>query len=149
MGPLSYPLSGPIYIDANILIYSIELVPPHAARLDAFWQHTSSQRAIVLTSELTALESLVGPLKSGNQSIETLYRQLLFSSANLTLLPITRAVLERAARLRAQLPALKTPDAIHAATALEESVATFLTNDSVFRQVPGLKVVAPRDLPTP
>lgn len=149
MGSLSYPLNGPIYIDANILIYSIELVPPYVATLDAFWQHASSQSAIVLTSELTVLEALVGPFKMGNQGLEALYRQMLFSSSNLALLPVTRAIFERAAQLRAQIVGLKTPDAIHAATALEAGAMTFITNDTQFRQIPGLNVVAPRDLPTP
>ena len=44
-----------------------------------------------------------------------------------------------AARLRAQL-GLKTPDAIHAATALATGCALFATNDKGFRRVTGLAV---------
>lgn len=60
MGSLSYPLSDPVYIDANILIYTVERVQPHVDALRAFWRWTNAQGFVVLTSELTVLESLVG-----------------------------------------------------------------------------------------
>lgn len=46
-----------------------------------------------------------------------------------------------AARLRAQYPALKLPDAIHAATAQAFACSHFLTNDMRFGEVPNLIVV--------
>jgi len=47
--------------------------------------------------------------------------------------------LEIAADLRATTR-LKTPDAIHAATALDAGCALFVTNDPAFRRVPRLNV---------
>lgn len=149
MGSLSYPLSNPVYIDANILIYTVERVQPHVSALRGFWRWTNAQGVVVLTSELTVLESLVGPLRANNPQLTARFRRLLFQSANLRLIPVSRSVLERAAQLRAQTPALKTPDAIHAATALEAGVMTFITNDPAFRQIVGLTVRTPRALPTP
>ncbi|WP_276752095.1 type II toxin-antitoxin system VapC family toxin [Chlorogloeopsis fritschii] len=49
-------------------------------------------------------------------------------------------MLRQAANIRATTN-LKTPDAIHAATALSISCNQFLTNDKGFRNVPGLPVV--------
>jgi len=57
-------------------------------------------------------------------------------------------ILERAAQLRAATN-LKTPDAIHAATALEHGCTLFVTNDSTFRRVPGLPVTILADLLIP
>ena len=54
--------------------------------------------------------------------------------------PITLPVLREVAQLRAAIPALRTPDAIHAATALAAGCAMFLTNDPVFKRIPGLPV---------
>jgi predicted nucleic acid-binding protein len=54
------------------------------------------------------------------------------------LLPITQDVLREAARLRALHTPLKSPDAIHAATALVHGCALFLTNDLGFRSITGL-----------
>jgi len=54
-------------------------------------------------------------------------------------LPIDLSILETAASLRAA-HRLKTPDAIHAATAIHSGAILFLTNDTDFRKVAGLNV---------
>jgi predicted nucleic acid-binding protein len=149
VGSLSLLLADPIYIDSNILIYSVERVGPYATQLAAFWRWVEAQRLAVLTSELTALETLVGPMKAGDLALAARFRLALYSSPELNLYPVTRSILERAAGLRAAYSGLKTPDAIHAATGLEAGVATFVTNDSAFRRIAGLKVVTPRDFTAP
>jgi predicted nucleic acid-binding protein len=83
------------------------------------------------------METLVGPLRTGDSSL-AIRRENLWRQANTRLLPITEAVLREAARLRALHTALKTPDAIHAATALLHGCALFVTNDSGFRSITGL-----------
>lgn len=55
-------------------------------------------------------------------------------------IPITQAGLKEASRLRASTN-LRTPDVIHAATAMIETCSVFLTNDTGFRTVPHLPVV--------
>jgi predicted nucleic acid-binding protein len=149
MGSLSLLLADPIYIDANILIYSVERVGPYAVQLAAFWRWVEAQRLAVLTSELTALETLVGPMKAGDLALEARFRLALYSSPELKLHPVTRSILERAAGLRAAYGGLKTPDAIHAATALEAGVSSFITNDVAFQRIAGLQVVTPGDLTAP
>jgi len=54
------------------------------------------------------------------------------------LMSITQSILREAARLRAAVPGLRTPDALHAATALLSDCALFLTNDIGFQRVPAL-----------
>jgi predicted nucleic acid-binding protein len=60
-------------------------------------------------------------------------------------IPINRQILETAAQLRASTH-LKTPDAIHAATALESGCTLFVTNDPAFKRVPNLAVMVLSDL---
>ena len=62
------------------------------------------------------------------------------------LFPVSPAILRAAARLRAQLPKLRSPDAIHAATALNLGATSLLTNDAGFRNVPGLNVIVLDDV---
>ena len=62
--------------------------------------------------------------------------------------PITQSILREAARLRATTK-LKTPDAIHAATASEAGCVLFITNDAGFRGVLNLSLVILKDLLTP
>jgi PIN domain len=56
----------------------------------------------------------VGPMKNNNQPLIELYTVLL--TDNIRLIPIDEAILKLAAQLRSST-SLKTPDAIHAATA--------------------------------
>ncbi|HEV3344661.1 MAG TPA: PIN domain-containing protein [Pirellulales bacterium] len=64
-------------------------------------------------------------------------------------MPITQSALREAARLRATIPALRTPDALHAATALISGSACFVTNDKTFRRIPGLPVILLDDARAP
>ncbi|MDF5713744.1 MAG: PIN domain-containing protein [Rhizonema sp. NSF051] len=68
------------------------------------------------------------------------YERLL-RSPQMQLIPISQTVLQSAARLRAITPSLRTPDAIHAATAITSGSTQFLTNDQQLRIVTGLPVV--------
>ena len=86
------------------------------------------------------METLVGPLKRGNTSLEADYEEFV-RCLGIRLLPITAAVLRAAARLRSTVSPLRTPDAIHAATAKDCQCTLLLTNDSGFRRVTGLPVV--------
>jgi predicted nucleic acid-binding protein len=64
------------------------------------------------------------------------------------LLPITQHILRDAARLRATTK-LRTPDALHAATARQAGCVLFVTNDVGFRGVASLPLVLLDDLLTP
>ena len=86
------------------------------------------------------METLIGPLRSGDTVLPTAYEQL-FQSRELHLMPISQGVLREGARLRATVPALRTPDAVHAATGTIVGCTMFLSNDVGFRRVPGLPLV--------
>lgn len=61
------------------------------------------------------------------------------------LIPVTLSLLRGAANLRANTN-LKTPDAIHAATAINAGCTLFLTNDNGFLNVTNLLVVMLREV---
>jgi len=139
------PASGAVYLDANGFIYSVERIDPYRAMLDTLWQTVSTGQITVMTSELTLLEVLVKPLKVGDATTATLFRTVLRHTPDVQMLPITQAILEEAANLRAAL-GLRTPDAIHIATALLSDCALIVTNDSAFRRVPDLAVTVLSEL---
>lgn len=103
----------------------------------------------MITSELTLLESLIHPLRGGASSLCAEYERTLLAS-ELRLIPVTQPILREAARLRAHTPGLRTPDALHAATAFLSNCSLFFTNDTGFRRIPELpltllsEVVAPK-----
>ncbi len=117
MGQLNLPDSARIYIDTSVVIYTIEVNPNYWQLLQPLWQKFQAGQIELITSELTLMESLVIPFKQSNVNLVDTYEQLLLSSV-LQLIPISRTILREAARLRAIMSSLRTPDAIHAATAI-------------------------------
>jgi predicted nucleic acid-binding protein len=140
MAVLSLPASGLVYVDTSIVIYSVETHAVYWPVLRSLWEAARNGAIAAVSSELIVLETLVGPLKSRDARIISAYDQL-FRSSDLRVVPISQPILREAAGLRARIPSLRTPDALHAATAMTTGCAAFLTNDRGFAQVPRLSVV--------
>jgi predicted nucleic acid-binding protein len=141
MGQLTIPNSATVYTDTSVFIYSIEVNPDYYPVLEPLWTKFYAGAVEIVSSELTLMEVLVVPMRDRDDSLVNTYKQLLLAS-NLRLMPINQPILREAARLRATTN-LKTPDAIHATTALSalqneswrNRTALFLTNDGQFRTV--------------
>lgn len=102
-------------------------------------------RTGAVASELVLLELLVAPLKTGSQDVADEIELALLHFPYLQLTPVTRAVLVRAADIRARY-GLRTPDAIMLATAVESGATLAVTNDSAWRKVDEIEVLLLRDL---
>jgi predicted nucleic acid-binding protein len=139
VGTLALPTSGSIYLDTNTLIYRVEMIEPYYNVAKPLWDALDASLQDVVTSELSLLEVLVKPLRIGDTTLQTMFIGTLYGTPGLSCVSITRQILEIAASLRATT-GLKTPDAIHAATALAAGCTLFVTNDLAFRRVPGLNV---------
>ena len=147
MGSLTLPPAGLVYADTQVLIYTVEKHPAYAPLLRPLWQAVQGGGLDVATSELSLMETLVGPLRRGDAALALTYEQFL-KQPGVQLLAITQAVLREAARLRSTTR-LRTPDALHAATALSCGCGLFVTNDYGFRAVGGLPLVVLQDLLSP
>ena len=135
MGLNTLPAGSRIYLDANVWIYALE---GYAAALTALFARIDAGELTAITSEFTLAEVLVKPFADGNLALQQLYAETLQARPALRIVPITRDILIAAARLRAQHPTLKMPDAVHAATALVDGAQYFVSNDARFVVVPGL-----------
>ena len=138
MGAVSLPTSGSVYIDANTFIYSVEEIAPYWRLLEPLWVAAKKNALRLLSSELLVLEALTGPKKKNRPDLFERYERVL-GSGDVRLVPVSIQVLRKSVDVRAM--GLKTPDAIHAATALLNGCTTFLTNDIGFRRVPELNTV--------
>jgi predicted nucleic acid-binding protein len=147
MGALTLPIAGLVYIDTMTLIYTMERYPAYWPLLEPLWRAARTGTIEIVSSELTLMEALVGPLKSGNTTLETAFEQALLGT-EMRLLPITQPILRDAARLHATTR-LRTPDAVHAATVRQAGCVLFVTNDVSFRGVASLPLVILDDLLTP
>lgn len=142
MGQLVIPSFSTIYVDTSVVIYTVEGDPDYYSLLQPLWAEFQAGEVEIVSSELTlmeVMEVLVVPIRNGNSFLITDYEQLLLSS-RMQLIPISQFILRQAATLRATNN-IKTPDAIHAVTALSTNCAQFITNDRGFRNVANLPVV--------
>nr|VFK15789.1 MAG: PIN domain-containing protein [Candidatus Kentron sp. LPFa]VFK31514.1 MAG: PIN domain-containing protein [Candidatus Kentron sp. LPFa] len=131
MGGLILPKNGPVYLDANCFIYSVERIEPYCGILEPVWQ-----RGGIVTSDLTLLEVLVKPFKLGYRLLQGIYRDLL-DAEEIERVPLSPVLLEQAASLR-MATGIKTPDAIHAACALARKAVLFISNNKALQCIPGL-----------
>jgi predicted nucleic acid-binding protein len=129
------------FFDASALIYLIEGAEPFAARVRkelaaAAKRHPDLGAAV---SRLTWLECRVRPMKGNDSAILAAF-DAFFARPDLAWVELTRDVIELAAAIRVQT-GLKTPDALQAASCLQIGAEhLFLTGDSAFKRVAGLKV---------
>ena len=145
MGSVTLASGSRLYLDANAIIYAAE-TPERFPSLGVVLDRVDLGDLSAITSALTLAEVLVMPLRKANALAVASYQNRLASGPTLTVADVSRDVLIRAATIRATTPAVKLPDAIHAATALVAGCDVFLTNDLRLRSVPGLRVVTLADL---
>ena len=130
-----------VYLDTNVWIYAIEGYPAYAGILKALLQRIDQKTLLAVTSDLALAEVLVKPMADARVDLQEAYETALQSGRNLNITPITRSILSEAARLRAQYPTLKLPDAIHAATAISARCNYFVSNDRRFAGLRDLTVL--------
>lgn len=129
-----------IYLDTNIWIYAIEAYPLYIELLRKLFFAIDQRQLIAVTSELTIAEVLVKPFQDNNLQAIQAYQNIFQSSDSVKVIAINRNILQAAARLRATTK-LKLPDAIHLATALDQKINTFITNDTGFQSISDLQVL--------
>jgi predicted nucleic acid-binding protein len=144
MGQLNLPLNALVYVDTAVLIYSVEANPNYRELLRPLWLKLKASELEVISSELSLMEVLIVPLRNNDTALVNDYEQLMLEG-DMKLIPISQTILREAARLRATTN-LRTPDAIHAATAINTGCTLFLSNDRGFRAIPNLSAVILQDV---
>jgi predicted nucleic acid-binding protein len=134
-----------ILLDTSVWIYHFEQNPEFCEAAGSVIEQLEAGRFQGIASELTLLELIVKPLQLGRQDAADDYETLLSYFPNLTLEPITRAILLEAAALRARYR-LRTPDAIQLATGLNAGATLAITNDEGWRHVAGIDTFLLADL---
>jgi len=137
-------LSGrTVALDSAPLIYYVEAHPLFSERLQPFFEALEKRRLEATISAITIAEVLVHPLRFKRTKLVEAYRELFMTYLRVTAL--SSSIAEKAASLRA-VHNLKTPDAIHIATALDQKADFFLTNDAKLSRLPQPQVLVLADL---
>jgi len=139
-------LSGAkVALDAAPLIYFAEEHPHYLPLIEPFFVALDQGRFQALASTVALLEVLIHPIRENNLQLAQTYREILQQSGVIATIPVSAAIAETAANLRAHSK-IKTPDALHVATALHTGAGFFITNDRRLPTVQGLKIIALADL---
>lgn len=120
-----------VYLDACIVIYLIENAAPFSERVRQFLARNSDAHLCV--SPLVRMEVIVKPLRESATALVSDYEDFLAAQHWLA---IDDSIFNRALYLRA-LHGLKTPDALHLATALHHGCDEFWTNDDRLNKAAG------------
>ncbi|MBK9124135.1 MAG: PIN domain-containing protein [Chloroflexi bacterium] len=126
--------------DTAPLIYFIEKHPVYFDRMLYIMRSVDKGLMTGVSATTTLAEVLVQPLKAGDKDLAQRYEAVFLDSNGFHLEPLTAATARLAAELRANYT-LRTPDAIHIATAIAAGCDAFLTNDYGFKRVEGIKVL--------
>ena len=124
-----------VYLDACVIIYLIENVASFSEGAKRFLARNGD--ALLCVSPLVRLEVIVKPLRESASALVSDYEDFLAAQHWLA---IDDPVFDRALQLRAR-HGLKTPDALHLATAMHHGCAEFWTNDDRLNTVAGSMAV--------
>ena len=133
----SYQMVG---IDTLVFIYHFEGNPRYVPLTTSLFRRIETGGMNAITSVLTLVELLTGPKKLGQDQLAATYERLLSVFPNLSLLPVDHTIARLAADLRTEY-GLRTPDALHIATAMQSGAQAFITNDRSMRKVSHLEIV--------
>ena len=126
---------GLIFVDSCLVIYAFEDHPRHGERVrQALARENPEDLAI---SPLVMLECLVAPMRDGDLALQHHYQRGL---KQFELLAMPEEVYRQAAQLRARF-GLKTPDALHLATAITHDCRGLWTADDRLQRAAGALAV--------
>ena len=128
-----------VYLDTSIYIYLFENNPRFAAASEEIFLDLVQRQATIIASTLLITELLVAPIKEKQSELARIYKHLDDQIPGLEFIPLTREISILSAELRAKYN-LKSPDAIHLATALATNIQLFITADKNIRNIKEINI---------
>ncbi len=128
MARLSSPLPPLLGVDAMVFVYHFEANPVFGEAAGRVLQATEDGRLSLVTSILSLMEVLVVPKRNAATALARRYRDFFGGFPNLTMVEIGTEVVEVASDLRARFR-VRTPDALHIATAMVARAEGFISED--------------------
>jgi predicted nucleic acid-binding protein len=129
-----------LYLETAPLIYYVEENPAYVTKIETIFRTAASASIELVSSVITLTEVLIHPIRLGDSRLEQEYNNILLNSDGFQLLPVTSPIAKSAAQLRAQYN-LRTPDALHVATAIHAGCDAFMTNDVTIKRVTEIPIL--------
>lgn len=121
--------SRSLALDSNIFIAAYDKENIHNRKCVELLSDITRASPQVFISVLVFEEFLVQIYKEGLDKDLAYYENFLTGGGLFTVIDFTRQIARKAAQIRAKFPKVKTPDAIHLASAIESGVKIFITTD--------------------
>jgi predicted nucleic acid-binding protein len=134
-----------IALDTPVFIYQLENNPRYTGLTDRVFSWLESPGRRGVASTITMTELLVQPYREGDQRRVDEFYGLLSTYPNLEWIVPRLEIAAAAARIRAA-HGLRTPDALEAATAIQESASGMITNDPIFKRLTGIEAMVLDDI---
>lgn len=128
-----------VYFDTNPFIYFVEEHDIFYEAVKPIFQMVQDDEILAFTSEFTLTETLIKPYRDKDQSTIEAFEGLLMESGYFSLLGATKEIFLKAAQIGGETM-MRTPDALHMTTALENHCDFFITNDKRIRDYGNVKV---------
>lgn len=128
-----------IGLDTSIWIYLLENNSKFVDQVSHIFSDIESGKISACFSAIGLSELLTGPKKLGRFDVVAKYKQLISTFPNLDILGVNEHTVDLASDLRAKY-GIRTPDAIHLASAIDWGAVEFLCNDKVLRKVREIKI---------
>jgi predicted nucleic acid-binding protein len=128
-----------LYLDTNAIISAVEARPVFREGVVHWVEQAEATAGLLISSRLARLECLVLPVRDKNQPLIAAYDGF-FARDNLVFFDVSGDVLERATDVCARFR-VRTPDAIHLATAILVEADVFLTSDDKLKRCTDVNVV--------
>jgi len=123
-----------VALDSAVLIYHLENIMPYADLTERAFAAIADGSVGGILSTICLTELLAKPFAEKRLEKVAAFEQFVSSFPRLDITPPDYAIARRAAQLRGSYN-LRTPDALIAATALEERAGALLTNDGRLRKL--------------
>jgi predicted nucleic acid-binding protein len=133
-----------IGLDTAPFIYYIEDVTPYADLLDSVFSLLENHALRAVTSTVTFAEILTKPFADKNFSLADEIKFTLKSFSSLSAASIDEKLAEAAALIRAR-HAIRLPDALQIAAAIQGEATLFIANDKRLKKVDGVEVLVLSD----
>jgi predicted nucleic acid-binding protein len=133
-----------IGLDTAPFIYYIDDVTPYADLLDPVFSLLENHALRAVTSTVTFAEVLTKPFADKNFSMADEIKFTLKSFSSLSVASIDEKLAEAAALIRAR-HAIRLPDALQIAAAIQGEATLFITNDKRLKKVDGVEVLVLSD----
>jgi predicted nucleic acid-binding protein len=111
-------------VETAPFIYYTEKRPVYFEKMRAIFRLMNQGQFEVLCSVITLSETLNKPIEANDQNLISTYNSLFENTYGITLISVNKSIARSAAELRARYR-LKTPDALHVATAWKQAVRHF------------------------